>query len=124
MRTPPSPGKGQPVPAGPPIFDDADTGAIPADARIDEVKRGVACAEVDCDSGWGAYLSSRDPTDSFSLTGIARADSSLLDCLSTPLTIAFWVRRLLGAQGAPFSTPPARKCGPVAAGPLLYYSQA
>lgn len=40
--------------------------------------------------GWGPYLKSRSCDDS--LVEIAKCDSSLLDCLSFPLTIAFWMK--------------------------------
>jgi hypothetical protein len=39
--------------------------------------------------GWGPYLKSR--TGDNSLIEIAKCDSSLLDCLSFPLTTIFWL---------------------------------
>jgi hypothetical protein len=46
---------------------------------------------VDYLSGWGPYLKSR--SCDLSLVDIAKSDSSLLDCLSFPLTIAFWLNK-------------------------------
>jgi hypothetical protein len=39
--------------------------------------------------GWGPYLKSRTGDDS--LVEVAKCDSSLLDCLSSPLTTIFWL---------------------------------
>ena len=39
--------------------------------------------------GWGPYLKSRSGDSS--LIEVAKCDSSLLDCLSFPLTIIFWL---------------------------------
>lgn len=42
--------------------------------------------------GWGAFLSGRDPTGK--MIEFAQRDSSLLDCLTFPLTVAFWLSEL------------------------------
>ena len=47
---------------------------------------------VDVTRGWKSYLQTRDASGT--LVRLAQRESSLLDCLSFPVTIAFWLQRL------------------------------
>lgn len=47
---------------------------------------------VEVEKGWGAYLRTRDPSGG--LTSVAQRDSSLLDCLTFPISVAYWIKKL------------------------------